>query len=190
MFNKIDVEPHDFALEWMTDFEKFQAALAEKGRDENGENYMNSLMGSMCLVLEEFYNNLRAVGVSAMTGQGMKEFFEAVEEGRKEYEKDYRPELERLRAEKEGKAEAAKQAHLDRLMKDMGVEDKKGSSKNPFGPHARNEREDRYFDEEAAIERQQEMEEEADDAPELGAQEVPPISYSRRDEEMSFPAPR
>jgi GTPase SAR1 family protein len=86
VFNKVDVEPHDFALEWMQDFEAFQAALAERGRDENGENYMNSLMGSMCLVLEEFYNNLRAVGVSAMTGQGMKEFFAAVDEARKEYD--------------------------------------------------------------------------------------------------------
>lgn len=86
VFNKIDVEPHDFALEWMADFEKFQEALAERGRDENGENYMNSLMNSMSLVLEEFYNDIRAVGVSAMTGQGMKEFFAAVEEGRKEYE--------------------------------------------------------------------------------------------------------
>lgn len=87
VFNKIDVEPHDFALNWMEDFEAFQAALAEKSQQENGENYMNSLMGSMCLVLEEFYNNLNAVGVSAMTGQGMKEFFAAVEKGRQEYER-------------------------------------------------------------------------------------------------------
>jgi translation initiation factor IF-2 len=42
-------------------------------------------MGSMCLVLEEFYNKLRAVGVSAMTGAGMKDFFNAVEECRQEY---------------------------------------------------------------------------------------------------------
>jgi hypothetical protein len=60
VFNKTDAQPHDFALEWMEDFEKFQAALHERGRDEHGEaSYMNSLMSSMCLVLEEFYNNLR-----------------------------------------------------------------------------------------------------------------------------------
>lgn len=187
VFNKIDVERHEFALEWMEDFEKFQAALAEKGRDENGENYMNSLMGSMCLVLEEFYNNLRAVGVSAMTGEGVPEFFEAVQEARKEYERDYRPELERLKLEKEAKADAAKQAHLDRMMKDMGVGSK---STNPFGPHARNEREDRYMDEEAAaIERQAEFEEEADDAPELGVQDVEPLSYERKADDVTFPAP-
>jgi GTPase SAR1 family protein len=62
VFNKIDVEPHDFALEWMTDFEAYQAALAAAagaGGEEGEGGYMNSLMGSMCLVLEEFYNNLK-----------------------------------------------------------------------------------------------------------------------------------
>jgi GTPase SAR1 family protein len=102
VFNKIDVEPHDFAIEWMRDFEAYQKALNEVGQEGNGETaYSNSLMSSMCLVLEEFYNNLKvsstmsikrdlahgqAVGVSAMTGQGMKEFFTAVEEARQEYE--------------------------------------------------------------------------------------------------------
>lgn len=59
VFNKIDVEPHDFAIDWMHDFEAYQRALEEKGKDENGEMaYSSSLMSSMCLVLEEFYNNL------------------------------------------------------------------------------------------------------------------------------------
>lgn len=92
----------------MSDFEAYQRALNSANAQEGGEgSYMNSLMGSMCLVLEEFYNNLRvsthlvsstinvrtawgltlkAVGVSAMTGQGMKSFFDAVEEARQEYE--------------------------------------------------------------------------------------------------------
>lgn len=60
VFNKTDVQPHDFALDWMTDFEKYQEALNDKSRDEHGEgSYVNSLMSSMNLVLEEFYNNLR-----------------------------------------------------------------------------------------------------------------------------------
>lgn len=62
VFNKTDVEPHDFALEWMTDFEAFQAALAVHGgtRDAEGEpTYMNSLMNSMSLVLDEFYKHLK-----------------------------------------------------------------------------------------------------------------------------------
>lgn len=62
VFNKIDVQPHDFALEWMQDFEAFQAALASHSgtRDAEGEpTYMNSLMNSMSLVLDEFYKNLK-----------------------------------------------------------------------------------------------------------------------------------
>ena len=60
VFNKVDVEPHDFAIDWMRDFESYQKALNERGRDEHGEMaYSSSLMSSMCLVLEEFYNNLR-----------------------------------------------------------------------------------------------------------------------------------
>jgi hypothetical protein len=61
VFNKTDVQSHQFALDWMADFEEFQAALAsDKGsRDSEGEpTFMNSLMNSMCLVLDEFYKNL------------------------------------------------------------------------------------------------------------------------------------
>lgn len=88
VFNKTDIQPHDFALEWMRDFEAFQSALTDRrstGADD-GPGYMDSLMNSMSLVLDEFYQHLRAVGVSAMTGDGMVEFFEAVEEARKEYD--------------------------------------------------------------------------------------------------------
>ena len=90
VFNKTDVQRHDFALEWMQDFEAFQSALASyaNSRDSEGEpTYMNSLMNSMSLVLDEFYKHLKAVGVSSLTGNGMKEFFEAVEASREEYEK-------------------------------------------------------------------------------------------------------
>ena len=68
VFNKIDVQPHDFALEWMTDFEEFQRALASHDgtRDAEGEpTYMNSLMNSMSLVLDEFYKNLKVCPRSA-----------------------------------------------------------------------------------------------------------------------------
>jgi len=66
VFNKTDVQPHDFALEWMQDFESFQAALASHGgtRDSEGEpTYMNSLMNSMSLVLDEFYKHLKVRGL-------------------------------------------------------------------------------------------------------------------------------
>lgn len=61
VFNKTDAQPHDFAVEWMQDFEAFQAALATHSgtTDDEGEpTYMNSLMNSMSLVLDEFYKHL------------------------------------------------------------------------------------------------------------------------------------
>ncbi|KAJ9097430.1 hypothetical protein QFC19_006800 [Naganishia cerealis] len=167
VFNKTDAQPHDFAIDWMQDFEAFQKALATHGRDQNGEpTYMNSLMSSMCLVLDEFYSHLRAVGVSAMTGAGMKEFFNAVEEARKEYMTDYKPELDRIAKEKASpfsliymlsfradKKEADKQEQLEKLMKDMqgpsggssrGAGTEPGA--NPFGPHGRTDRDDAHYD--------------------------------------------
>lgn len=65
VFNKTDVESHEFAIEWMHDFETFQSALADHGSQRgqgaygDGEpSYMDSLINSMSLVLEEFYNHL------------------------------------------------------------------------------------------------------------------------------------
>ncbi|KAJ7355798.1 XPA-binding protein 1 [Mycena olivaceomarginata] len=125
VFNKTDVEPHDFALEWMQDFEAFQAALASHSgtRDSEGEpTYMNSLMNSMSLVLDEFYKHLKTVGVSSMTGAGIKEFFDAVDASRTEYETDYLPELERARKEREKSLQDVKEDSMNRLMKDVAID--------------------------------------------------------------------
>ncbi|RHZ88484.1 hypothetical protein Glove_22g229 [Diversispora epigaea] len=122
VFNKTDVVSHEFAVQWMTDFEAFQLAL------QKDTSYMSNLMNSMCMVLEEFYNNLKVVGVSAVTGEGIDEFFVAVDEAVKEYEEIYKPELERLIQEKARKKEDEKHAQLDKLMKDLEVSDSSGQA--------------------------------------------------------------
>ncbi len=48
-------------------------------------------------VLEEFYEGLATVGVSAATGEGMDDFFAAVSACAREYEQHYLPELQRRR---------------------------------------------------------------------------------------------
>eukprot|EP00878_Enallax_costatus_P024564 GHUV01026219.1.p1 GENE.GHUV01026219.1~~GHUV01026219.1.p1 ORF type:complete len:275 (+),score=38.74 GHUV01026219.1:298-1122(+) len=68
-FNKIDVSRHEFALEWMNDFETYATAL------EADSSYAATLSRSLSLVLDEFYAGLHTVGVSALTGEGMDDMF-------------------------------------------------------------------------------------------------------------------
>jgi translation initiation factor IF-2 len=86
-FNKVDVVPCEFAMEWMTDFESFQNSLDS----ERNEEYMGSLNRSLSLMLDEFYNNIRTVGVSAMTGAGIDKLFQKFVEASKEFEETYVP---------------------------------------------------------------------------------------------------
>lgn len=113
VFNKIDVVRHDFAEEWMTDFEAFQDALASE------TTYMGSLTRSMSLVLEEFYSSLMTVGVSAVTGEGIDSFFEKLADAKADYARHYLPELKEREARR--KAEREKQIEEDsmRLIADL-----------------------------------------------------------------------
>ncbi|KAF1821053.1 uncharacterized protein K489DRAFT_389766 [Dissoconium aciculare CBS 342.82] len=124
VFNKTDVKSEDEAVEWMRDFETFQDAIRkEESEEREGSGYMGSLLNSMSLVLEEFYNHLSVVGVSAMTGDGIDDFFAAIEEKREEFEKDYKPELERRRAVAEEQKSQVREQEVSRMMKDMQDDD-------------------------------------------------------------------
>ena len=93
-FNKIDVVDHNFALDWMADSELVRLALEEDA------SYAASLAKSMATTLHEFYNCLRAVGVSAYTGAGMDELFDAIDDATRQYHVEYAPLLQQMRKHK------------------------------------------------------------------------------------------
>ncbi|KAF2433909.1 hypothetical protein EJ08DRAFT_646812 [Tothia fuscella] len=143
VFNKTDVKDASFAKDWMTDFEAFQAALQVEedgggmgGADGTGagfgqgSGYMGSLLHSMSLVLEEFYKHLRVVSVSSMTGDGIDDFFVAVQEKKDEFNRDYKPELERRRKQRDNEKEGKRQKELGKLLADLNMDNtSKGKGK-------------------------------------------------------------
>jgi putative protein kinase ArgK-like GTPase of G3E family len=124
VFNKSDVQDPSFAKDWMTDFDKLQAALTQEENQAEASgrsSYSLSMVNSMGLMLSEFYEHLNLVPVSSRKGTGIDEFFAAVEQKKGEFEREYEPEMKRLRAEKEKAKAKTREKELDKMMKGMSV---------------------------------------------------------------------
>lgn len=135
VFNKCDIKDYEFAKEWMTDFEAFQNSMRNDqnlGNSENGSDsgYMNSLINSMSLMLEEFYSQLDVVGVSSYTGKGFDEFLDRVDDKVKEYNDVYKQEQERILKKREKEEQDRKVKNLSKLVKDLGIDEAKKTKKS------------------------------------------------------------
>ena len=113
VFNKVDMASHGPCLEWMADFEAFHDAIEEDG------SYAASLSRSLSMVLEEFYANLRPVGLSAAVGLHIDSFYTAVAEAGEDYCRDYWTELQRRRGERERLLAAQRAGEAAKLKADL-----------------------------------------------------------------------
>ncbi|CAB9507862.1 loop GTPase 1 [Seminavis robusta] len=127
VFNKNDVVPHDFCMEWMKDYEAFQEALDES-MDSNTNNsatmtstgFYGSLTRSLSLVLDEFYSNFaHCCGVSAITGDGMDDFWKCIDKAaREDFVLDYVEDLKNRLEEQQAKQQAIQRVAMKRLQRD------------------------------------------------------------------------
>lgn len=126
VFNKTDVQDAEFAKEWMRDFESFQTALMEErdnGNDGSSSGYMNSLVNSLSLTLEEFYSQLDVASCSAYTGAGFDEFMTLVEKKAEEFNEFYLKERKELLQRNIEKEKEKKTESLNKLVKDLNIKE-------------------------------------------------------------------
>ena len=87
--------------------------------DSAEDSYISNLSRSLSLVLDDFYEGLRAVGFSSVTGEGLEDLLKAIDEGRKEYFEEFLPELKRKKEKAERKREAQAQKDMENLKADL-----------------------------------------------------------------------
>ena len=112
-------------MEWMRDFESFQEALDNARSDGDGGGFYDSLTRSLSLVLDEFYTAFEknAVGVSAVTGDGIPDFWRVVEQAASVDFEDYVEDLKHRISEQEAKKLAMARMSVKRMQRDMAEDD-------------------------------------------------------------------
>jgi len=113
VFTKTDIVKHDFAVQWMTDYDSFEEAC------RSADSYMGSFTQSMSLMIGEFYKHFKCIGVSAMTGAGMEDLFKALSDATLDYETGYKVEFEQRKKEKDELEKNRQQEQIDKFKMDM-----------------------------------------------------------------------
>ena len=122
VFNKSDVVGSEVCMEWMDDYDTFQEAMDEFMSSDGGQGFYSSLTRSLSLVLDEFYTTLHKVGVSAATGDGVKEFWNVVQRAADDFDEDYVSDLQCKVNEQNAKKRALAKDSLSRMQKDVAEE--------------------------------------------------------------------
>jgi putative protein kinase ArgK-like GTPase of G3E family len=93
-------------MEWLQDYDAFQEVLDDASRQEDeGGGFNDSLAIKLSLVLEELYNQFQknACGVSAVTGDGIPEFWKIIEQAAKVDFEEYLEDLKHRIQEQEAR---------------------------------------------------------------------------------------
>ena len=119
--NKIDIADHKVCMAWMKDADAFKESM-QAGNTCEGP-YSEELTKSMSGVLQEFYENLRCAGMSAVTGAGVENFMLEIKESKDDYINYFLPELKE-KMEKKRLEEAKKQEEdIQKLETDISKAD-------------------------------------------------------------------
>lgn len=93
--NKVDVLECSFVLDWMKDSD----ALADAVR--GNKSYSATLTQSLSLFVHEFYENMKCVGVSAVSGEGCPELHAGLDRLRVQFDEEFLPLVEAKKAKLE-----------------------------------------------------------------------------------------
>jgi hypothetical protein len=119
-FNKTDVVSAEFCMEWMRDYDSFQQALDDAAETSG---FYGSLTRSLSLVLDEFYAGFaNACGVSAVTSDGISEFWTTVQKAAThDFAMDYLEDLKCRVEEQDARRRALARAGVSRLQRDLAA---------------------------------------------------------------------
>lgn len=70
-------------------------------------------------MLDDFYTDLRAVGFSSVTGDGLDELLKTIGEARKEYYEEFLPDLKRKKEKAQARREREAKKQIDKLKQDL-----------------------------------------------------------------------
>ncbi|CAA9990054.1 XPA binding protein 1, putative [Plasmodium knowlesi strain H] len=88
-FNKVDIIKHDKCIQWMRDYDTFNEDVI------HDESYMASFSRSCALMINEFYEGIKTVGISSKTNEGFNSILKNLQLLKEEYISEYVTSIEK-----------------------------------------------------------------------------------------------
>ncbi len=120
----------------------FQDAVS----DTNSDSFMIPLTRSMGLVLEEFYNTMRTVGVSSVTGEGIGDLLDAIKEAKEEYFTVFLDSIRKKREEKTKEESKRQNEMMKKVKEDVEPEDRMKEGAEEIEENVEDEKERKEFE--------------------------------------------